>query len=72
MFKLECSSIVFYPAELRGKLPLEEFALVESLFMSAIRKAKWANFGSTVEFDDGAMVMYIVWIQSVGCYKCPG
>ena len=43
------------PAELRAKLPPDEFTLVESLFTSAIRKAKWANFGSTVEFDDGAI-----------------
>ena len=40
-------------AEMEHHLPPEEFATVTQLYNHVIRKAKWANFGTTVEHNDG-------------------
>ena len=41
-------------AELKAKLPVDQFSTVQLLYTNMIRKAKWANFGNTIEHTEGA------------------
>ena len=47
------SGLSAYPPELRDRLPPEDFSRVVLLYTNGLRKAKWANFGTTVEHNDG-------------------
>lgn len=43
-----------HDAEIKAKLPAEQLSIVLLLYTNMIRKAKWANFGTTVEQSEGA------------------
>ena len=42
-------------AELKARLPAEQFSTVLLLYTNTIRKAKWANFGTTIEHSEGTV-----------------
>ena len=42
-------------AEIKARLPADQFSTVLLLYTNTIRKAKWANFGTTIEHSEGTV-----------------